>query len=94
MSIDESAIADLRSSLEADDYRLTVTETGTGTGTGTGTEAGPGIEVRITAGPEACDDCLVPKPIMRSVLHSALGVPEDAIALVYPTDDPDRADAS
>ena len=37
----------------------------------------------MTAGHGACA-YLAPKPIMRSALHSALGVPEDAIDLVYP----------
>ncbi|WP_219412409.1 hypothetical protein [Pseudonocardia nigra] len=74
MTIDDSALDGLRSTLAADDYRLTVTETGTG------------VEARITAGPDACPDCLVPKPIMRSVLTSALGVPEKDIVLVYPAD--------
>jgi hypothetical protein len=74
VSIDESALAGLRSTLEADDYRMAVAETG------------DGVEVTITAGPAACDDCLVPKPIMRNILHAALGVPEDAIVLVYPAD--------
>ena len=74
MSIDENALAGLRSTLEADDYRMAVTE------------AGDGVEVTITAGPAACDDCLVPKPIMRNILHAALGVPEGAIVLVYPAD--------
>lgn len=74
MTIDESALDGLRSTLAADDYRMDLTE------------SGAGVEVRITAGPEACDDCLVPKPVMRSILRSALGVPEDAIELVYPAD--------
>jgi hypothetical protein len=74
VSIDESALAGLRSTLEADDYRMAVAETG------------DGVEVTISAGPAACDDCLVPKPIMRNILHAALGVPEDAIVLVYPAD--------
>jgi hypothetical protein len=74
VSIDENALSGLRSTLAADDYRMSVTE------------YGDGVEVTITAGPAACDDCLVPKPIMRNILHAALGVPEDAIALVYPTD--------
>jgi hypothetical protein len=76
VSIDENALAGLRSTLEADDYRMSVTESGTS------------VEVRITAGPDACADCLVPKPIMRSLLHAALGVPEDAIVLMYPTEAP------
>ncbi len=74
MSIDENALAGLRSTLEADDYRMAVAETG------------DSVEVTITAGPAACDDCLVPKPIMRNILHAALGVPEDAIVLRYPAD--------
>ena len=72
LSIDESAVSGLRSTLEADDYRMSVAE------------SGAGVEVTITAGPDACADCLVPKPIMRNILHAALGVPEDAIVLTYP----------
>jgi hypothetical protein len=74
VSVDENALSGLRSTLEADGYRMAVTETG------------DSVEVTITAGPAACDDCLVPKPIMRNILHAALGVPEDAIVLVYPAD--------
>ena len=74
MSIDEIALSGLRSTLEADDYRMSISESG-------GT-----VEVTITAGADACADCLVPKPIMRNILHAALGVPEDAIVLVYPAD--------
>jgi hypothetical protein len=74
VSIDENALSGLRSTLAADDYRMAVAE------------AGDNVEVTITAGPAACEDCLVPKPIMRNILHAALGVPEDAIVLVYPGD--------
>jgi hypothetical protein len=74
VTIDQTALDGLRSTLAADGYRLTVTETGSG------------AEVRIAAGPDACADCLVPKPIMRSVLTAALGVPAEAITLVYPAD--------
>jgi hypothetical protein len=74
VSIDENALSGLRSTLEADDYRMAVTESGSS------------VEVTITAGPDACDDCLVPKSIMRNILHAALGVPEDAIVLNYPAD--------
>lgn len=76
MTIDENALAGLRATLAADDYAMDVSEVG-----GTGE-----VQVRITAGPEACAECLVPKPIMRSVLHRALAVPEEAITLVYPGD--------
>jgi hypothetical protein len=74
VSIDENALSGLRSTLEADDYRMAIAETG------------DRVEVTITAGPAACEDCLVPKPIMRNILHAALGVPEDAIVLKYPAD--------
>ena len=72
LSIDANALSGLRSTLEADDYGMSVTESGSR------------VEVTITAGPAACADCLVPKPIMRNILHAALGVPEDAIVLTYP----------
>lgn len=74
MSIDRVRLAELRSSLEADDYHLDVNlrpET---------------AEVRIVAGPTACEECLVPKPLMRSMLAPVLGVEPDSIALTYPTD--------
>jgi len=74
VSIDENALSGLRSTLEADDYRMAVTE------------SGGSVEVTITAGPDACAACLVPKPIMRNVLHAALGVPEASIVLRYPAD--------
>lgn len=74
MSIDESALDGLRQTLAADDYRLAVRE------------GGSTVEVRITAGPEACAECLVPKTIMRGLLESALGVQQDHIDLIYPTD--------
>ena len=74
MTVDETALENLRQTLAADDYRMAVAETAAG------------LEVRITAGPDACADCLVPKPLMRNILHDALGVPDDAITLVYPSD--------
>ena len=76
MTIDEAALAGLRATLAADDYAMEMHPDG------------GGVRVWITAGSEACADCLVPKPIMRSILNGALGVPEEAIALVYPGDDP------
>jgi hypothetical protein len=76
MTIDESAVAGLRATLAADDYAMELQP------------VGAGVQVQITAGPQACAECLVPKPIMRSILQGALGVPADAIVLVYPGDDP------
>jgi hypothetical protein len=64
----------LRSSLDADGYRLDVNETD------------GRVAVRISATPEACADCLVPEPLMRGIMSQTLGVPEDVIDLTYPRD--------
>lgn len=74
MSVDQARLAEFRRSLEADDYHLDV-------------ELRPeAAEVRVVAGPTACEECLVPKPLMRSMLAPVLGVEPDSIALTYPTD--------
>jgi hypothetical protein len=49
-------------------------------------EDGGRVDVRISATPEACEDCLVPKPLMRGILGQALGVAEDSIDLTYPVE--------
>jgi hypothetical protein len=67
----ERAMA-LQSSLATDGYHMEIAE------------AGDRVRVTITASPEACADCLVPKDLMRGILGQALGVPEDAIDLAYP----------
>jgi len=62
----------LRASLQPDGYDAEVTE------------AGERVRVRITAGPDACADCLAPEPVLRGVAADLLGVPEDKIDLSYP----------
>lgn len=64
----------IRSSLEADGYVMEVSEDG------------GRVDVRIAATPEACEDCLVPKQLMRGILGQALGVAEDSIDLTYPVE--------
>ncbi|HEX6470079.1 MAG TPA: hypothetical protein VF069_13360 [Streptosporangiaceae bacterium] len=64
----------IQASLAADGYTLQVRE-----------DDGR-VAVRISATPEACEDCLVPKPLMRGILGQALGVAEDSIDLTYPVD--------
>ena len=64
----------LAQSLEADGYLMAID----------GDEAR--ISVVITATPEACEDCLVPKDLMRGILSSALGVGGDTIDITYPAD--------
>jgi hypothetical protein len=77
--IDAERIVALRCTLEADGYLLDLAE------------EGPHIRATITATPEACADCLVPKDLMRGILGQALGVPPDAIDLTYPSEaNPER----
>jgi len=70
--VDEAGLQGLRSALEADGYTLAVRE------------LGDRLDARIEATADACEDCLVPKPVLRAMLQRALGVPEAAIDLRYP----------
>ena len=71
--IEAERTAVLASSLAHDGYLLNVTE------------AADRVRVTITATPQACADCLVPKDLMRAILGQALGVPPDTIDLTYPS---------
>jgi hypothetical protein len=62
----------VRESLEADGYRLELTE------------RDGRIRAVISAGPRTCADCLVPKDVMCAILGQALGVDAAAIDLRYP----------
>jgi hypothetical protein len=75
MNYSERAVA-LTSALEADGYQMAIEE------------ADAKLSVVITAGPDACEDCLVPKDLMRSMLSSELGVDEAIIDITYPVDLP------
>jgi hypothetical protein len=70
--VDEAGLRQLRVALEADGYAIEVREEGDRLG------------AWISATPGACDDCLVPKPVLRAMLQQALGVPEASIDLRYP----------
>jgi hypothetical protein len=72
--IDETGLAPLRATLEADDYRMDVTEDG------------DRIAVRISAGPQACADCLVPKPILADIVRRAINEPDRPIDVTYPAE--------
>ncbi|MGH3317996.1 MAG: hypothetical protein ACRDO0_17785 [Nocardioidaceae bacterium] len=74
MSIDEQQLEAFRESLRADDYEMVVTA------------QQDRAEVTITAGPEACEECLVPKYLMAVMLAPMLGVAPDSIDLSYPAD--------
>ena len=73
MNYSERTVA-LAQSLEADGYHMAIE----------GDESR--ISVVISATPEACEDCLVPKDLMRGILSSALGVAGDTIDITYPAD--------
>jgi hypothetical protein len=73
--IDTERIVALRSTLEADGYLMDVAEQGSR------------VRVTISATPQACADCLVPKDLMRSILGDTLGVTPDSIDLSYPTEE-------
>ena len=75
MNYSERAVA-LTSALEADGYHMAIEE------------ADAKLSVIITAGPDACEDCLVPKDLMRSMLGSELGVDAALIDITYPADLP------
>ena len=72
--IDAERVRDLATSLGEDGYHLDVAE------------AGDRVRVTITATPQACEDCLVPKDMMRGILGLTLGVAEEAIDLTYPSE--------
>ncbi len=75
---DLSAVLEpISAALAADGYELSAAlETG-------------GLKVAIAAGPDACEDCLVPKGMMadmiRNVLHDA-GVEAGELELTYPNE--------
>lgn len=72
----EEALADIADGLSVDGYRLDIARA-----------HGDCIELHVVAGPEACADCLVPKPIMLSMIQplvAPLGV--SRIDLAYPND--------
>lgn len=74
MTIDHAQLDALRGSLEADDYHLSLDVTG---------DAASAV---ITAGPDACAECLVPKDLMRRMLSPMIGVPAEAIEMTYPVE--------
>jgi hypothetical protein len=73
MNYAERTVA-LASTLEADGYHMAIEEDGAR------------LSVIITASPEACEDCLVPKDLMRGILSQALEVPGETIDITYPRD--------
>jgi hypothetical protein len=73
----ETHLAGFREGLVADGYDLQVDDFSGGT-----------ARLRITAGPEACAECLVPKKLMVSMLEESLKeLPEvRKVEVAYPDD--------
>jgi hypothetical protein len=46
--------------------------------------AGRRLRVTIRASEDACEDCLIPKPMMLTLMRGRLGDDPPAITLVYP----------
>jgi len=69
-------MADIATMLAADGYNLAVEENG------------PRVALTVSPGPDACEDCLVPKDLMRGMLSNELGVDAALIDITYPADLP------
>ena len=69
-------MADIATMLAADGYNLAVEEDG------------QRVALTVSPGPDACEDCLVPKDLMRSMLSSELGIDASIIDITYPADLP------
>jgi len=81
MNYSERAVA-LSSALAADGYHLAIDEVGSR------------VSATITAGPDACEECLVPKDLFRGMLSHEIGVEEQLIDVTYPVDLPGYAGGS
>ena len=67
-------LEDLRQTLAADGYILTIAE------------AGDRLAARISAEDGVCGDCLVPKKLMAVMISNATGTAADSIDVTYPTE--------
>ena len=75
----EQRLAGLRRGFRADGYELQVEAV-----------TGDHAAVSIIAGPKACEECLVPKPVLEAILLRAVdGSGVRRITLRYPTDPAD-----
>lgn len=74
----ESAFGTVAGALEADGYRLAVSA-----------PTMDQLRVEIIAGPDACEECLIPKAMMEKMLESALGgagLASLPLEVVYPNE--------
>ena len=69
-------LADLSAMLAADGYQLAVEENG------------HRVALTVSPGPDACEDCLVPKDVFRGIAAHQLGIDSGLIDIAYPVDLP------
>jgi hypothetical protein len=69
-------MADIATMLAADGYNLAVAEDGRR------------VALTVSPGPDACEDCLVPKDVFRGIAANQLGIEGDLIDITYPVDLP------
>ncbi len=68
----EQGLKDMQATLAADGFAMAAFE------------EGDQVVITIEATPEACEDCLAPPDVMRSILGKTLAIPVEAIDLHYP----------
>ncbi len=73
-----TALTTLSDTLALDGYQLTVDVVNEPKGTDPGT-----VMLKVAAGPEACEECLVPESIFAAIAGDCLG-PEWTIEVTYP----------
>jgi hypothetical protein len=69
-------MADIATMLAADGYNLAVEQNGAR------------VALTVSPGPDACEDCLVPKDVFRGIAAHQLGLEGDLIDITYPVDRP------
>jgi hypothetical protein len=67
-------LAGMAAMLAADGYNLAVEENG------------HRVALTVSPGPDACEDCLVPKDVFRGIASHQLGIDGDLIDITYPVD--------
>jgi hypothetical protein len=67
-------MADIATMLAADGYRLAVEENG------------HRVALTVSPGPDACEDCLVPRDVFRGIAAHQLGIDGGLIDVIYPAD--------
>jgi hypothetical protein len=75
-------MADIATMLAADGYNLAVEEDG------------PRVALTVSPGPDACEDCLVPKDVFRGIASTQLGIDGGMIDITYPVDLPGSSGGS